>query len=172
MATSVVAEDQKQVTAWRQLFFYVHPCSATTSEHLENGIGRGVTKCMTCTEAVNIVGFSLLERCAELRAQERRHKSARSCETCAIMFIKGERSVRKAFGLTLSPWLKHFRSLISRFMSLRYAVVSLRDFFHALAFSHDCTHGSADNTRIMSTWEDQQMCNEIVSLRAVSHGTA
>ena len=161
------ASDRMETT-----FFCVHPCSATTSEHLENGIGRGVTNCMTCTEAVNIVGFSLLGRCAELRAQERKNKSVRSYETCAIMFITSERSVRNCLRFNIVAWQKHFRSLISRFMSLRYAVVSLRDFFHALAFSHDCTHGSADNTRIMSTWEDQQMCNEIVCSRAVSHGTA
>ena len=73
-------------------FFCVHPCSARNSENLENGIGRGVTNCMTCTEAVNRVGFSLLGRCSELRAQKRKNKSFTSYETCASMFITSERS--------------------------------------------------------------------------------
>ena len=106
-------------------FFCVHPCSARSSEHLENGIGRGVTNCMTCTEAVNIVGFSLLGRCSELRAQKRKNKSFMSYETCAIMFITSERSGRNCLRFNIVVWQKHFRSLISRSMSLRYAVVPL-----------------------------------------------
>ena len=106
-------------------FFCVHPCSARTSEHLENGIGRGVTNCMTCTEAVSIVGFSLLGRCSELRAQKEKNKSFTSYETCASMFITSERSGRNCLRFNIVAWQKHFRSVISRSMSLRYAVVPL-----------------------------------------------
>ena len=83
-------------------FFCVHPCSARNSEHLENGIGRGVTICMTCTEAFLIVGFSLLGRCSELREQKRKNKSFTSYETCAITFISSERSGMHCLHLTLS----------------------------------------------------------------------
>ena len=106
-------------------FFCVHPCSARNSENLENGIGRGVTICMTCTEAFLIVGFSLLGRCSELREQKRKNKSFTSYETCAITFISSERSGMHCIRFNIVVWQKHFRSLLSRSMSLRYAVVPL-----------------------------------------------
>ena len=47
-------------------------------------------------------------------AKAKENKSFTSYETCAIMFITSERSVRNCLRFNIVAWQKHFRSLISR----------------------------------------------------------
>lgn len=138
----------------RKVFFFLfHRCSALTSEHMENGIGRGVTNCMTCPVAVNTIGCSRSGRCSGFRAQKRNNKTCTSYETCAIMFITSERSGRNCVLFNIVAWQKHFRSLISRSMSLRYAVVPSEHFsYRQIGLSHNCTHSSADNSHMSTGW--------------------
>ena len=82
-----------------------------------------------------------------------------------------QKSGRHCVRFNIVAWQKHIRSLISRCMSFRCAADPFWHFSNGcLAFSHNCSHGSADNTH-HGQWQNQKICNEIVCSCAMFPGT-